>query len=73
MYSYRNMGPQDSTHLYVLKESNPLLFSQLCIFHHSNLQKNDTLGATSEVMSQNIKVSKSPKTDGLSKKTPIIF
>ena len=47
---------------------NPLLFSQLCIFHHSNVQKNDTLGATSKVMSQNIKASKSPKTDDLSRK-----
>ena len=42
---------------------NPLLFSQLCIFHHSNIQKTNTLGVTSEVMSQNIKTSKSPKTD----------
>ena len=47
---------------------NPLLFSQLCVFHHSNVQKNDTLGATSKVMSQNIKASQSPKTDDLSKK-----
>ena len=47
---------------------NPLLFSQLCIFYYSNIQKNNTLGATSEVMSQNIKCSKSPKTDDLSKK-----
>ena len=47
---------------------NPLLFSQLCIYHHSNIWKTNTLGATSEVMSQNIKVSKSPKTDDLSKK-----
>ena len=47
---------------------NPLLFSQVCIYHHSNVQKTNTLGATSEVMSQNIKVSKSPKTDDLSKK-----
>ena len=53
---------------------NPLLFSQLCIFHHANVQKTNALGATSEVMSQNIKVSKSPKTDDLSKKKrPIIF
>ena len=48
---------------------NPLLFFQLCIFHHSNIQKNDTLGATSKVMSQNIKASQSSKTDDLSKKT----
>ena len=47
---------------------NPLLFSQLCIYHHSDIQKNNTLGAISEVMSQNIRVSKSPKTDDLSKK-----
>ena len=33
---------------------NPLLFSQLCIYHHSNVRKTNTLGATSEVMSQNI-------------------
>ena len=44
-----------------------MLFSQLCIYHHSNVWKINTLGATSEVMSQNVKVSKSPKTDGLSK------
>ena len=42
---------------------NPMLFSQLCIFYNSNIQKNNTLGATLEIMSQNIKSSKSPKTD----------
>ena len=47
---------------------NPLLFSQLCIFYHSNIWKNNTLGATSEVMSQNINCHKSPKTGDLSKK-----
>ena len=50
------------------KGVNALLFSQLCIFHYSNIQKNNTLGATSEVMSLNIKCSKSPKMDDLSKK-----
>ena len=45
---------------------NPLLFSQLCIYHYSSMQKNQTYGATSEVTSQQIKVS--PKTDDLSKK-----
>ena len=48
---------------------NPLLFSQLCIFYYSNIRKNNTLGATSEVMSHSIESSKSPKTDDLSKKT----
>ena len=52
---------------------NPLLFSQLCVFHHSNIQKNNTLGAASEVMSLNIKSSKSLKTDDLSKKRLITF
>ena len=47
---------------------NPLLFSQLFIFHYSNVLKNNTLGATSEVMSQNIKSGKSPKIDDMSKK-----
>ena len=50
------------------KGVNPLLFSQLCIYHHFNVWKTNTLGATSEVMSQNIEISKSPKTDDLSKK-----
>ena len=47
---------------------NPLLFSQLCISHYSDVQKNKTLGTTSEVMSQQIKFNKSPETDDLSKK-----
>ena len=52
---------------------NPLLFSQLCVYHHSNIRKNNTLGATSEVMSQNISISKSPKTDDLSKKKDQLY
>ena len=51
-----------------LEGVNPLLFSQLCIFYYANVQKNNTSGATSEVMSQNIECNKSPKTDDLSKK-----
>ena len=50
-----------------------MLFSQLCIFHHSNVRKTNTLGATSEVMSQNIKVSKSPKTDDPSRKKDQLY
>ena len=52
---------------------NPLLFSQLNIYHHSNVWKTNTLGATSEVMSQNIRVSKPLKIDDLSKKRKITF
>ena len=33
---------------------NPLLFSQLCVFTIPMYEKDNTLGATSEVMSQNI-------------------
>ena len=51
---------------------NPL-FSQLCIFYYSTIWKNSILGATSEVMSQKIKISKSPKTDDLSKKKPEVL
>ena len=48
--------------------ANPLLFSQLCIFHYSDIQKNQTLGTPSKVMSQQIKQDKSPKTEDMSKK-----
>ena len=48
--------------------ANSLLFSQLCIFHYSDIWKNQTLRTTSEVMSQQIRFNKSPKTDDLSKK-----
>ena len=47
---------------------NHLLFSQLCVFHSPDVQKNQTLGTTSKVMSQQIKDNKSPKTGDLSKK-----
>ena len=52
---------------------NPLLFSQLCIIHYSDVQKNKTLGTMSEVMSHHIKVSKSMKTDDLFKKDQLNF
>ena len=50
---------------------NPLLFSQLCIFHYTEIQKNQTLGTTFEVMSQQIKHIKFPKTGALSKRRPM--
>ena len=52
---------------------NPLLFSQLRVFDYSNVWKNNILGTTSEVMSQHIKMSKSPKMDDLSKKDQLNF
>ena len=33
---------------------DPLLFSQLCIYHHFNVQKNQTLQGTSKVRSQQV-------------------
>ena len=47
---------------------NPLLFSQLCIFYYSDIQKNQTFRTTSKVISQQSKHDKSPKTDDLCKK-----
>ena len=47
---------------------NPLLFSQLHIFHYFDIWKNWTLGTKSGVMSWHIKQTKSPITDDLSKK-----
>ena len=63
---FRNTGPQDFDSFMCPEGVNPLLFSQLCIFYYSSIQKNNTLEAASEVMSQNIKCSKSPKTEDLS-------
>ena len=40
---------------------NPLLFSQLCIFHYSDVQKNRTLGIPSQVISQHVNISKSQR------------
>ena len=70
MFIEKNVGQQDSTHLYVLKESTLYYFFQLCIFHYSEVQKNQTLG-TSKVMSQQIKHGKSQNIDDLSKKRPV--
>ena len=54
--------------IYMSWRSQFFVVFPVCIFHHSNIRKNNTLGATSEVMSQNIKASKSLKTGDLSKK-----
>ena len=50
---------------------NPLLFSQLCIFHYSDVWKNQTLGTTFGNMSWQFKQTKSPKTNDMSKKSPV--
>ena len=71
---FKNMGQQDLTSCICSQGVSPLLFSQLCVFYYFKIWKNNILGATLEVMSKNIKISKSPKTDDLSKKKrPIDF
>ena len=50
-----------------------LLFSQLCMFHYSDIQKSQTLGTTFRVMSWQIKQIKSPRIDDLSQKRPREF
>ena len=46
---------------------NPLLFSQLCVFHHSNTNNSNGLGVSSNPVSQTEQIS-SPESDDLVKK-----
>ena len=47
---------------------NPLLFSQLCVFHHSSTDNSNILGVSSNPVSQQTKQKSSPKSDDLLKK-----
>ena len=47
---------------------NPLLFSQLCVYHHSNTDKSSVLGVSSQLVSQQQEQVESPKPDDLCKK-----
>ena len=47
---------------------NPLLFSQLCVFHHSNTDNSNVLGVSSNPVSQQTEQISSPKPDDLFKK-----
>ena len=51
-----------------LEGVNPLLFSQLCIFHRSNTDNSNGLGVSSNPVSQQSEQISSPKTDDLFKK-----
>ena len=53
--------------------ANPLLFSKLCIFHHSNIQKANTLGATSKSCPGTLKLVSPQRQMTCLKKRPIIF
>ena len=52
---------------------NPLLFSQLCVFHHSNTNNSNVLGVSSKPVSQQTEQIASPKPDDLCKKRPTKF
>ena len=47
---------------------NPLLFSQLCVLHHSNTDNSNVLGVSSNPVSQQMEQISSPKPDDLLKK-----
>ena len=52
---------------------NPLLFSELCVFHHSNTDNSNGLGVSSNPVSQQTEQISSPKTDDLFKLDIIAF
>ena len=52
---------------------NPLLFSQLCVFHHSSTDNSNILGVSSNPVSQQTKQKSSPKSDDLLKKRSTKF
>ena len=47
---------------------NPLLFSQLCVYHHSNTNNSSVLGVSSQLVSQQSEQVESPNLDDLCKK-----
>ena len=51
-----------------LEGVNPLLFSQLCVYHHSNTDKSIVLGVSSQLVSLQSEQVESPKPDDLYKK-----
>ena len=51
-----------------LEGVNPLLFSQLCVYHHSNTDKSSVLGVSSQLVSQQQEQVESSKPDDLCKK-----
>ena len=66
MHLLKNMGHQDLT-LVCQEGVNPLLFSQLCVYHHSNTNNSSVLGVSSQLVSQQEQV-ESPNLDDLCKK-----
>ena len=56
-----------------LESVNPLLFSQLCVYHHSNTNKSSGLGVSTQTVSQQQEQIEPPKTNDLYKKRPTKF
>ena len=56
-----------------LEGVNPLLFSQLCVFHHSSTDNNKELGVSSNPVSQQTEQISSMKSDDLYKKRSTKF
>ena len=52
---------------------NPLLFSQLCVYHYSDTSDGSVLGVSTQTVSQQPEQVKPPKTDDLSKKRSTKF
>ena len=52
---------------------NTLLFSQLCVYHHSNTSKSSGLGVSTQTVSQQQEQIEPSKTNGLCKKRPTTF
>ena len=52
---------------------NPLLFSQLCVYHHSNTNKSSVLEVSFQPVSQPPEQMESPKPDDLYKRRPTKF
>ena len=51
-----------------LEGVNPLLFSQLCVFHHSNTNSSNVMGVSSNPVSQQTEQISPPKSEDLCKK-----
>ena len=61
-------GASGFNYFVCLEGVNPLLFSQLCVFHHSNTNNSNALGVSSKHVSQQTEQIPSPKPDDLCKK-----
>ena len=56
-----------------LEGVNPLLFSQLCVYHHSNTNKSSEVGVSTQSVSQQQEKIDPPKTNDLCKKRSTKF